>query len=105
MPATPRSQPAITWPAPSGNSNGSLRLHDESNSLPVECATPTYCTETRVPGVASGPSPTVMSVISRSVGAAPAGTSTVGLDSVIPVIVDHVRWPFGRHRHKGTRAG
>jgi hypothetical protein len=41
MPTTPRSQPAITWPPPSWKLNGWRRFQDESNSLPVECATPT----------------------------------------------------------------
>ena len=41
MPWTPWSQPAITWPLPSLNSNGRPRSHEASNSSPVEKATPT----------------------------------------------------------------
>ena len=41
IPATPWSHPEITWPAPSGNENSSLRFHDESNSWPVDHETPT----------------------------------------------------------------
>ena len=40
-PATPWSQPEMTWPTPSRNDSGSPRLYDASNSSPVECATPT----------------------------------------------------------------
>jgi hypothetical protein len=35
MPATPWSQPWITWPRPSANANGSLRSRDESNFDPL----------------------------------------------------------------------
>src|SRR5204863_455415 len=34
MPATPWSQPLITWPAPSRNSKGSLRSRELSNLVP-----------------------------------------------------------------------
>jgi hypothetical protein len=41
MPATPWSQPAITWPRPSVKLNGSPRFHEASNSSPEEKDTPT----------------------------------------------------------------
>ena len=34
MPAKPLSQPGMTWPPPSGNSNGSLRSFELSNFVP-----------------------------------------------------------------------
>ena len=34
MPATPSSQPLITWPAPSWKANGWLRSRLESNFVP-----------------------------------------------------------------------
>jgi len=41
MPATPRSHPEITWPAPRVKEKSSLRLQEESNSLPFDHDTPT----------------------------------------------------------------
>ena len=77
MPATPWSQPAMTRPAPSGNRNGAPRFHDASNSSPVECATPDVVHRRRCcPGVASAPSPAVMSSTTRSVGGGPS----IGVD-------------------------
>jgi hypothetical protein len=34
IPATPSSQPRMTWPPPSANSNGSLRSFELSNLVP-----------------------------------------------------------------------
>ena len=68
-PATPWSQPGMTWPAPSGNVNGSLpRSHDASNCAPVDHELPTYCTETVSPALAALPLPLTMSVFCSSAG-------------------------------------
>ena len=41
MPATPSSQPAMTWPAPRRNSKVSPRSHEASNCWRVRHETPT----------------------------------------------------------------
>src|SRR5262249_17722262 len=61
MPTTPSSQPLITLPAPSRNSNGLLRSWLESNFLSSFASQPAWCTETVSPRLASLPSPTLRS--------------------------------------------
>src|SRR5216683_2045862 len=48
-PPSPASQPGITWPAPSTKDWGTLRVQDESNTLPVRHTMPVYCTTTVSP--------------------------------------------------------
>src|SRR5215217_2848944 len=80
IPATPSSQPGITWPAPSGNRNGwPPRSHDASNCAPVDHELPTYCTETVSPGFAALPLPFTTSVFCSSAGGSPSGLAICGL--------------------------
>src|SRR5947209_6168001 len=80
IPTSPLSQPGITWPAPSGNGgSGCPRSHDASNCWPVEYRTPTYCTVTVFPVVATGPLPLTMSLTTSVRGGGPAGFAIVGL--------------------------
>src|SRR4051812_6132987 len=71
MPTTPWSQPGITWPAPSGKTNGWPRSHEASNCCPSRKRTPTYWTVTVSPGFAVAPVPLTMSCLTSSVGASP----------------------------------
>ena len=41
MPATPCSQPGMTWPLPSVNGNGSARFHEASKTFPALYSAPT----------------------------------------------------------------
>src|SRR5215207_2316917 len=68
----------MTSPAPSVNSNGSLRDQDESNSSPVLKATPTYWTLTLSPSFAALPLPLTMSSASSFVGGDPLGLGISG---------------------------
>src|SRR5689334_15847455 len=87
MPTTPLSQPGMTWPAPSGNENGWLRLQDESNSEPFWKSAPSYCTVTVSPALAALPCPLAMSLIfSVAGGVALIGVMTIfGLAPSAPV--------------------
>src|SRR5680860_484056 len=78
IPATPWSQPGITSPAPRVKLKGSLRLQEESNSLPLLKPTPTYWTVTLSPDFASAPLPGTSSLLSSFFGGAPFGTVTTG---------------------------
>src|SRR5438105_716236 len=78
IPATPWSQPGMTCPAPRRKLKGSPRFQDASNSRWLDHATPTYCTSTVEPAVATGPVPTTRSLLWSVAGGAPAGTVTVG---------------------------
>src|SRR4051794_23315552 len=79
MPGTPWSQPWMTWPWPTVNSNGFLpRSHDASNCLPFLNSTPTYWTLTLSPALASLPLPTTTSVPCSSLGAAPVAFGIAG---------------------------
>ena len=56
--AMPWSQPAMTWPTPSGKAMGSLPcLAEESNSLPVVITVPLYNTRTVWPFLGGRPFP------------------------------------------------
>src|SRR5215207_2868840 len=80
IPATPWSQPGITWPAPSGNSNGwPPRSHDASNCAPVDHELPTYWTETVSPAFAALPLPLTTSSCCSSAGGSPDGFGMSGL--------------------------
>src|SRR3954452_8269218 len=78
IPATPLSQPAMTWPWPSGKVNGWPRFHEASNSLPVDHESPTYWTVTVSPAFAAGPLPTTRSFLIRSGGGSPCGAASFG---------------------------
>src|ERR1700674_4164211 len=67
MPATPSSQPLITWPAPSLKRNGRLLSRLESNLGPPT-SQPGESTWTASPALASAPAPTLRSVYLRPVG-------------------------------------
>src|SRR4051812_48062676 len=82
MPTTPRSQPGMTWPCPSGNENGWPLSQEASNSDPVDHDEPTYCTLTVSPGLAALPLPATMSFIVSLDGVPPAGMATTGLTFV-----------------------
>src|SRR4051794_41403834 len=79
MPATPRSQPGMTWCEPSWKENGWPRSHDASNCRPFRAETPTYWTFTVLPGLASAPAPTFRSFLTSFFGSLPFGTLTSGL--------------------------
>src|ERR1700687_930980 len=67
MPATPSSQPLITWPAPSLKRNGRLLSRLESDLVP-STSPPVECTCTASPALASAPAPALRSVYLRPVG-------------------------------------
>src|SRR3954469_3507264 len=71
MPTTPWSQPGITWPAPSGKTNGWPRSQEASNCWPSRKRTPTYWTVTVSPGFAVASVPLTMSCLTSSPGASP----------------------------------
>src|SRR5215212_9543742 len=79
IPDTPWSQPGMTWPAPSGNVNGSVpRSQEASNCSPVDHESPTYWTATTSPVFAALPLPLTMSTVCSPAGGSPAGCATAG---------------------------
>src|SRR2546423_6981032 len=93
IPTTPWSHPLMTRPAPSSNENGWPRSHDASNCSLVEYETPTYCTLTVDPVVASLPEPTVRSSDFRAVGGGASGTLTGGFTLWVPLAMAVERGP------------
>src|SRR5947209_20358037 len=83
MPATPWSQPGMTWPAPRVKVKGWL-VHDDWTVLPELYVASTYCTVTESPALAGGPDPAIRSAVSRVPGGGPDGTVTVGADPAVP---------------------
>src|SRR3954452_17840667 len=85
MPATPWSQPGMTWPPPSGNSKGCPRSHELSNTVLSSQRAPTYWTLTFDPALAVAPVPFLMSLITSFAGGSPPGDVIVGLEPSLPV--------------------
>src|SRR4051794_14031821 len=85
MPATPWSQPGMTWPWPSGKLKASPRSHELSKTVPSFQRAPTYCTETFWPALVVAPVPFLMSLITSLVGGSPPGVLIVGLEPSLPV--------------------
>src|SRR5881628_4046497 len=78
MPTSPSSHPLMTLPCPSVNWSGWPRSQEASNCLPVDHATPTYCTLSWSPDAAGAPEPATRSLITSFVGGSPFGTCTTG---------------------------
>src|SRR5690348_15585223 len=79
IPASPLSQPGMTWPAPSGNENGWPWFHEASNSVPFSYRTPSYCTVTVSPGFAALPCPLARSLIFSCAG----GVELIGVMTIL----------------------
>jgi len=80
MPGMPLTQPSTIPGETSVVSNGFLP-HEESNSLSLEYATPTYWTVTFSPALAARPLPVTTSLVTSSIGGRPGKLDSVGLRS------------------------
>ena len=101
IPATPASQPGITWPEPSVNSKADRpACRDESKTVP-SVSMPVYCTVSVLPTVAVAPAPVTISRVCMG-RLAPAATPAVG-DGVVTVPLMVCGW--NTVRGVATRSG
>ncbi len=76
-PSSPWSQPAMTWPPPSGKENAWPLLSEESKTLPSLNSAPVYWTRIFSPFSTLRPSPLIRRWLLSSVGSAAPGTGVM----------------------------